>query len=115
MKEYVRSFTYYVEHAAKPELRDMLAQKMNHFFTDEELESSTVIRELEKIGEKRGEERGEKRGEKRGEIRGIGIGAKKGAHAAKLILTTRKDDEEIARETGLAVERIRELRELIEE
>lgn len=101
MKEYVRLFTYYVEHAAKPELKDMLVQKMNHFFTDEELESSTVIRELEKIGEKRGEKRG------------LDMGANKGAHAAKLILTTRKGDEEIGRESGLAVEKIRELRNIL--
>lgn len=121
-KEYIRSFSFYVEHAAKEEFRDMLEQKMRHYFTEEELESSTLIRELEAIGEKRGEKRGEeigeKRGEKRGMEKGIDIGVKKGidigAEAARLILTTEKSDDQIATDTGLSVEKIRELRRKIQ-
>lgn len=100
----------------------MLEQKMRHYFTEEELESSTLIRELEAIGEKRGEKRGEeigeKRGEKRGMEKGIDIGVKKGidigAEAARLILTTEKSDDQIATDTGLSVEKIRELRRKIQ-
>ncbi len=110
-KEYVELFTYYVEHASKKEVKKMLVDKMRQFFKDTEWEKSTVVREIEERGEEkgevRGEERGLKRGLKRGRVEGIDIGAK----AAKLILTTKKADEEIAKITGLSVEEIRILRE----
>lgn len=92
-KEYVRSFSFYVEHAAREELREMLVQKMEHFFSNEELESSTVVRELEE----------------RGKEKGIDIGVE----ATKLILTSDKSDEQIAKDTGLSAEKIREIREKI--
>ncbi len=82
---------------------------MKHFFTDEELESSTVIRELEERGKKKGIDIGMKKG--------INIGIEKGAdigvEVTRRILTTDKSDEQIAKETGMPVEKIRQIREKI--
>lgn len=108
-KEYVQTFSFYVEHAARKELRIMLDQKIKHFFSDEELESSSLIRYLEE----RGMEKGMEKGRKEGREEGIGIGAEKSALAAKLILTTNKTDKEIAKDTGLPVERIMELHKIL--
>jgi predicted transposase YdaD len=109
-KEYVQSFSHYVEHASRKELRDMLGKKIALFFSDEELEDSSVVRMLEERGRQKGREEGIDIGEKKG----IDIGEKKGidigAESAKLILTTSKTDEEIYQETGLSVLQIRELR-----
>ncbi len=107
--EYARSFSFYVEHAAREELTEMLTQKIRHFFSDEELESSTVVRELEERGKKKGVDIGKKEGIDIGKKIGIDIGAE----ATRLILTTKKSDEQIAKDTGLPVEKIRELREKI--
>ncbi len=108
-KEYMRSFSFYVEHAAKEKIREVIMQKMKHFFTDEELESSTVIRELEERGKKKGIDIGMKKG--------INIGIEKGAdigvEVTRRILTTDKSDEQIAKETGMPVEKIRQIREKI--
>ena len=124
-KEYVRSFSFYVEHAAREELREMLVQKIRHFFSDEELESSAVIRELEERGKKKGIDIGLKKGTDIGLKKGTDIGLKKGTNiglkkgidigveATRLILTSDKSDEQIAKHTGLPVEKIREIREKI--
>ncbi len=121
-KEYARSFSFYVEHAAREELKEMLEQKIRHFFTDEELESSTVVRELEERGKKKGIDIGKKKGIDIGKKEGIDIGKKEGIDIGKkegidigteatiLILKTNKSDEQIAKDTGLPVEKIRELR-----
>ncbi|HEX2957807.1 MAG TPA: hypothetical protein VHO70_13310 [Chitinispirillaceae bacterium] len=108
-KEYVQAFSYYVEHAARKELRGMLDQKRKLFFTEEELESSSLMRFLEE----KGLEKGIKIGRVEGREEGIGIGIEKSALAAKLILTTNKTDDQIAKETGLPVEKIIVLRKIL--
>jgi len=86
---------------------------MKHFFTDEELESSTVIRELEERGKKKGIDIGFDKGWKKGINIGMEKGTDIGVEVTRRILTTDKSDEQIAKETGMPVEKIRQIREKI--
>ncbi|HEX3020157.1 MAG TPA: hypothetical protein VHP36_07635 [Chitinispirillaceae bacterium] len=60
-KEYIRMFSFYVEHAAMKELKEMLNQKVRHYFTEEELESSSLIKWMEERGFKKASKKVEKK------------------------------------------------------